>query len=75
MNDEIIVMVRAGSTIDSIEYFGNSRYLIRVKEKEEEMEKLNQKVIGIISKYAGVPTHKIKVISEKGNHIKIFKIV
>jgi len=68
------VRVKTGCPENSIEEFGDKRYLVHLKSKPED-NKANIELINLMGKHLGVPPLKLKIISGLTNRDKVLEII
>jgi len=69
----IYVKVKANSSREEIESFGNNRYLVYLKEPPEN-NRANIELINLLSKYFGTPVTKVRIKAGLSNNEKILEI-
>ena len=69
----INVKVKYGSSKQSIEYFGNQRYLVYMLSKSEEEDSYDE-LIAMLSKRLGVPAVRIELKKDSGGD-KVFDVL
>ena len=69
---EIIVMVKSGSIIRSVESFGDNRFLVKLELTEH--NQINLEIPKILAPELGIPPKNFELISGVDKNIKIFKI-
>ncbi len=69
----ISVKVKYGSSRQSIEYFGNNRYLVYMLSKIEEEDSYDE-LIAMLSKRLGVPAVRIELKKDSGGD-KVFDVL
>lgn len=69
---EINVMVKPGSLKNSIELFGDNRFLIKTELTDH--NKINEEIKKILAPKLGIPPREIELIKGINENIKIFKI-
>lgn len=70
---KIIVKVRFGSSKQNVEPFGNSRYLVKVISVMNDPN-ADSELIGLLSKYLGVPPSRVQLVSGRSGTDRIFEI-
>ena len=68
------VRVKTGCSENSIEEFGDKRYLVHLKNRPED-NKANIELINLLAKHLGVPALKLKIISGLTNRDKVLEII
>ena len=69
----INVKVKYGSSRQSIEYFGDQRYLVYMLSKAEEEDSYDE-LVAMLSKRLGVPAARIELKKDSGGD-KIFQVL
>lgn len=70
----INIKVKANSSKEEIQSFGNNRYLVYLKEKAENNE-ANIRLVNLLSKYFGTPVNHIKIKFGLTSHEKMIEIL
>lgn len=65
-------MAKAGSSKQSIESFGNNRYLVYARSESNSM--VNSELVEMLSKYLGTPSNRITLIKDTVKE-KVFEIL
>jgi len=68
------VRVKTSCSEQSIEDFGDKRYLVHLKNKPED-NKANIELINLLAKHLGVPPLKLKIVSGLTSKDKILETV
>ena len=68
------VRVKTGCSENSIEEFGDRRYLVYLKSQPEN-NKANIELINLLAKHLGVPPLKLKIVSGSSSRDKILETV
>ncbi|MFA5019915.1 MAG: hypothetical protein WC533_02345 [Candidatus Pacearchaeota archaeon] len=73
MNTLITIKTKIGCEKNSIEYFGNDRYLIKVSSKT--YLEANKQILEMLSRYTGVPQGRFSMLKGENSEDKLFKII
>jgi len=68
------IRVKTNSSEQSIEEFGDKRYLVHLK-SEPENNKANIELINLMAKHLGIPPGKLKIISGLTSRDKVLENV